>query len=240
MKKAGTILLAAALAVCLHMPAALADQPLDTISVSGVASKVVEPDMATVNLSYTKKGETVEEVRQAGAQVSKALLRTMLEQGIAQENISSVDYSISPVYHYDRDGRQKQDGYSLNAGWTVKVKNLAKLGTIIDQSLTTGVDQVSGVNFGLQNEDLIKNQLLGQAVQNARYSAQAVASAGGRNLGVLRQASIPSSSVVEAQPILMARLEKVGSAANDTTTLAPKALTITVRVNTLFALAMPE
>ena len=67
-----------------------------------------------------------------------------------------------------------------------------------------------------------------------------MASAGGRGLGVLRQASIPTTSVVEAQPLLMARMEKVG-AANDAATptqLAPKALTVTVRVNTLFALAL--
>ena len=46
--------------------------------------------------------------------------------------------------------------------------------------------------------------------------------------------------MVEAQPLLMARMEKVG-AANDAATptqLAPKALTVTVRVNTLFALTL--
>ena len=77
-------------------------------------------------------------------------------------------------------------------------------------------------------------------MENAKYTAQAVASAGGRGLGVLRQASIPTTSVVEAQPLLMARMEKVG-AANDAATptqLAPKALTVTVRVNTLFALTL--
>ena len=98
---------------------------------------------------------------------------------------------------------------------------------------------MNGVRFGLQNEDLIKRQLLGEAVENARYTAQAVANAGGRGLGVLRQASVPSSSVVAAQPVLLARMNKMAAEDEATPTqLAPKALTVSVRVDTLFALTL--
>ena len=67
-----------------------------------------------------------------------------------------------------------------------------------------------------------------------------MANAGGRGLGVLRQASIPSSSVVAAQPVLLARMNKMEMAdsAAASTQLAPKALTVTVQVDTLFALTL--
>ena len=127
----------------------------------------------------------------------------------------------------------------MYGAWEVKEKNLDQLGNLIDKGLESA-NRLNGVRFGLQNEDLIKRQLLGQAVENARYTAQAVANAGGRGLGVLRQASIPSSSIAAAQPVLLARMNKMEMAdsAAASTQLAPKALTVTVQVDTLFALTL--
>lgn len=238
LKKVGIMMLAAALAIGLHMPPAMADQPLDTIQIAGVATRTVDPDMATVQFSFEKQGKTVEEVRQAGADSSSKFMHAMLAQGIDRNDISTSYYDVSPRYSYDRSGRQNLVGYAITQGWSVKVKKLDQLGSVIDKGLASGINRVDQVQFGLQNEDLFKRQLLAQAVENAKYTAQAVANAGGRGLGVLREASIPSTSVV-AQPLVGAslRMNKMESAnAATPTELAPKALTISVRVNTLFAL----
>lgn len=243
MKKITAIVAALVLSLGLTaMPVARAEQPLDTIEITGTASRTVDPDMATVNFSYEHKGATVEEARQAGAQVSNKFLHTMLAAGIDRSDIATVSYNVYPNYRYERNGKQILDGYRINAGWSVKVKNLEKLGSIIDQGLAAGANSLNGVSFGLQNEDLIKRQLLSEAVENAKYTAQAVANAGGRGLGVLRQASIPSSSVVTARPLMMAKMARadMAEAVNEETELAPKAMTVTVRVNTLFALTLEE
>lgn len=236
MKKIGALFAAAALAFSLHATPAWADQPLDTIQITGTASRTVDPDMATVNFAFEKQGATLEEVREAGAQASQKFIHTMLAQGVARSDIATTGYNVSPRYEYQKNGTQKLVGYQVYGSWEVKERNLDQLGTVIDKGLESA-NRLNGVRFGLQNEDLIKRQLLGQAVENARYTAQAVANAGGRGLGVLRQASIPSSSVVEAQPILLARMNKMEDAATSTQ-LAPKALTVSVRVDTLFALTL--
>ena len=196
--------------------------------------------MATVDFAYEKQGATLDEYGKPGLRASQKFIRTMVAQGIARDDIATTGYNVSPRYTYqEKRGDRKLAGYQVTADWSVKVKSLDNLGTVIDKGLESA-NRLDNVRFGLQDENLIKRQLLGQAVENAKYTAQAVASAGGRGLGVLRQASIPTTSVVEAQPLLMARMEKVG-AANDAATptqLAPKALTVTVRVNTLFALTL--
>lgn len=239
MKKIGAFLAAAVLAFSLHAAPAFADQPLDTIQITGTASKTVDPDMATVNFAFEKQGATLEEVRQAGAEASRKFINSMLAQGVARDDIATISYNVSLRYEYPKNGGQKLAGYQVYGAWEVKEKNLDQLGTLIDKGLESA-NRLNGVRFGLQNEDLIKRQLLGQAVENARYTAQAVANAGGRGLGVLRQASIPSSSVVAAQPVLLARMNKMEMAdsAAASTQLAPKALTVTVQVDTLFALTL--
>lgn len=242
MKKFTAIAAAFVLAMGLTtMPVARAEQPLDTIEITGTASRTVDPDMATVHFAFEQKGKTVEEARQAGAQVSNRLLHNLLDAGIERSDIATVSYNVYPNYRYERNGKQLLDGYRINAGWSVKVKDLTKLGSIIDLGLNSGANSLNGVNFGLQNEDLIKRQLLSEAVENAKYTAQAVANAGGRSLGVLRQASIPSSSVVTARPLMMAKMAQADAVgAVNETELAPKAMTVTVRVNTLFALTGEE
>lgn len=236
MKKIGAIFAAAALALSLHATPALADQPLDTIQITGTASRTVDPDMATVNFAFEKQGATLEEVRQAGADDSTRFINSMLGQGISRSDIATAGYNISPRYTYERNGARKLNGYQVNANWSVKVRNLDKLGTLIDKGLTSA-NRMDNVKFGLQDEDLIKRRLLSQAVENAKYTAAAVANAGGRGLGVLRQASIPSTSVVQVQPLMMAKLARANAAEDATETeLAPTALTVTVRVDTLFAL----
>ena len=238
MKKIGVLFAAAALALSLHATPALADQPLDTIQITGTASRTVDPDMATVNFAFEKQGATLEEVRQAGADASTKFINSMLGQGISRSDIATTGYNISPRYTYERNGTRKLNGYQVNANWSVKVRNLDKLGTLIDKGLTSA-NRMDNVKFGLQNEDLIKRQLLSQAVENAKYTAAAVANAGGRGLGVLRQASIPSTSVVQVQPLMMAKLARANAAEDATETeLAPTALTVTVRVDTLFALTL--
>ncbi len=238
MKKIGAIFAAAALALSLHATPALADQPLDTIQITGTASRTVDPDMATVNFAFEKQGATLEEVRQAGADASTRFINSMLGQGISRSDIATAGYNISPRYTYERKGARKLNGYQVNANWSVKVRNLDKLGTLIDKGLTSA-NRMDNVKFGLQDEDLIKRRLLSQAVENAKYTAAAVANAGGRGLGVLRQASIPSTSVVQVQPLMMAKLARANAAEDATETeLAPTALTVTVRVDTLFALTL--
>lgn len=238
MKKIGVLFAAAALALSLHATPALADQPLDTIQITGTASRTVDPDMATVNFAFEKQGATLEEVRQAGAEASTKFINTMLGQGISRSDIATTGYNLSPRYTYERNGAQKLNGYQVNANWSVKVRNLDKLGTIIDKGLASA-NRMDNVQFGLQDEDLIKRQLLSQAVENAKYTAAVVANAGGRGLGVLRRADIPTYSVVEVQPLMMAKLARSNAADSVTETqLAPKALDVTVRVNTLFALTL--
>ena len=78
MKKIGAFLAAAVLAFSLHAAPAFADQPLDTIQITGTASKTVDPDMATVNFAFEKQGATLEEVRQAGAEASRKFLNSMI------------------------------------------------------------------------------------------------------------------------------------------------------------------
>ena len=72
-------LASAALLLCVFstgLPTVHAEQPLDTVAVTGTARKMVAPDMATVTFSYETTGDTVEAVRQRRSNVNKGSSQT--------------------------------------------------------------------------------------------------------------------------------------------------------------------
>jgi uncharacterized protein YggE len=236
MKKAALVL---AFFVCVFgfsTPKVMAEQPLDTVSISGYATRTVAPDMATVTFTYETTGDTVEAVRQEGAVISNRVISKVLSMGIPMEDLATTRYNVAPYYTYERNGRQKLNGYRLYATWTAKVKDLKQLGTVTDSLLGIGVNRIDSISYGVQQADVYRRQLMSEAVANARLNAQAIANAGGRGLGALRQASVTQSNFeMQASPRIM--LAKANDTAGSAPTeLVPKPYTISVTVNTVFAM----
>ena len=80
---------------------------------------------------------------------------------------------------------------------------------------------------------------MAEAVSNARLNAAAIAEAGGRGLGVLRQASISQANfTMDAAPQMLMRAKNMEAVGAASTELVPKAYTISVTVNTVFAMTL--
>ena len=238
MKKAALVL---ALFVCLFSfstPKAMAEQPLDTVSITGTATRTVTPDMATVVFSYETTGDTVEAVRQQGASVSNKVIAQLVALGIPRQDMATTRYHVAPTYTYERNGRQKLSGYRLYASWSAKVKELNQLGTLVDEMLGIGVNRVESITYGVQQEDVYRRQLMAEAVNSARLNAQAIANAGGRGLGVLRQASVSQANFTMASPRVLMMAKSANEDATARTELVPKPFDISVTVNTVFAMTL--
>lgn len=103
-------LASAALLLCVFstgLPTVHAEQPLDTVAVTGTARKMVAPDMATVTFSYETTGDTVEAVRASGAQMSTKVLAKLTALGISSADRATTRYTVAPTYTYEKNGRQK-------------------------------------------------------------------------------------------------------------------------------------
>jgi uncharacterized protein YggE len=238
MNKFCTFVAALACAFSFSVPLVHAEQPLDTVSLTGTAHRTVTPDMANVTFSYETTGDTVEEVRQKGATMSTKVIAKLLSMGISQRDMFTSHYQVSPMYAYEKNGRQKLTGYRLYSSWKARINDLDQLGHVVDGVLSTGVNRVESVTYGVKQEEVYRRQLMAEAVSNARLNAQAIANAGGRGLGVLRQASISQSNFSMG---VSPRLSMMAKSANDKvaeTEFIPKPFDISVTVNTVFAMTL--
>jgi uncharacterized protein YggE len=222
--------------VCLLTPGLANADERDSITVTGAAVTEVEPDMAYVYLDLMKEAPTAEEAREGVAAKLQSLKTVLLSATVTSENARSTGYNLEPVYTFT-GGKRKQNGFRASTTMKVKVENLDKLSEILDKSVTKAGANVSRVEFGLNNKNIVEQRLLTEAVTNARSKADLVATAGGRSLGVMIQANISSSGgeshVVMNSPMLMAKMD---GAAGTPTELNPGTITVRSSVNLVFAL----
>ena len=207
----------------------------DSISVNGHAATEVVPDMATLFGGLEKRALTAEEARNGLAKKMHALKHLLTVQMIPEQDIQTVRYSLQPEYIYEKN-MQRLTGYLARADYKIKIMNLEELGPVMDKSINCGL-VVNKVEFGLNNRSLFENNLLDEAVTNARAKAAVVARAGGRTLGRLVHANlgtVTGATRTMNRNMLMAKTADTAEAA--ATELDPGVISVSVDVNLEFEL----
>ncbi|MBP5736014.1 MAG: SIMPL domain-containing protein [Acidaminococcaceae bacterium] len=208
----------------------------DSISVNGHASAEVAPDMATLYGNLEKRAAVAETARENLAKDMASFRHMLLGQTIAGQDVQTIRYTLQPEYTYEKNKR-RLTGYVARADYKVKIKDLEKLGAVIDKSIGCGFT-VDRVEFGLNNRSLFENSLLEEAVANARSKAAVVARAGGRTLGRLIHAGFSTSGNVThtVSRNMMAKAASMDVAEAAPTELDPGVIAVNANVDLEFAL----
>lgn len=207
-------LLAAALAgAALAAPAATFAQQADqgpresTVVVSGEGHSAVAPDMAIITLSVVKDAKTAREALDANNADMASVLKALKDGGIEARDLQTSGFTINPQYSYPNssDGQNRPPelvGYQVVNGLSIRVRDLSKLGEIIDQSVTLGVNQGGSIQFTNDKPDATITEARKAAVADAKAKAETLTQAAGVKLGRV----IEISEVVgRPQPVMMAR-----------------------------------
>lgn len=213
---------------------ALAAQPdVPSISVSANATIEVAPDTAVISFDVNGKGRTAAEATNAAASKMEGVRHNLLGCNILGSDITTASYTLYP----DTDIKGKITGYTASNSVRIKLKDIAKLGPVIDKISAAGVDTINNISFSVSSRELYRNRLLAQAVENARQQAAVVANAGGRTLGKLLSANISSySGGLERSYGNMKLMAAADRAAAPETSIAAQEITIKASVDTVFAM----
>lgn len=213
---------------------ALAAQPdVPSISVSANATIEVAPDTAVISFDVNGKGRTAAEATNAAASKMEGVRHNLLGCNILGSDITTTSYTLYP----DTDIKGKITGYTASNSVRIKLKDIAKLGPVIDKISAAGVDTINNISFSVSSRELYRNRLLAQAVENARQQAAVVANAGGRTLGKLLSANISSySGGLERSYGNMKLMAAADRGAAPETSIASQEITIKASVDTVFAM----
>jgi len=190
----GSMALIAILATACATPAVTVNSPgvIPQISVSGSGSVYVVPDIAYVYVGVRSNAATVAEALQANNQLAQDIKATLVALDIEEKDIQTSSFNVYPQ-QYDQYGQPTETFYVVENTVYVTVRDLDKLGTILDLVAKTGANSINGVYFDVADKSAALEQARKLAVEDGQKQAEQVAAAAGVTLGDLINISLISS-----------------------------------------------
>jgi uncharacterized protein len=158
--------------------------PDGRVVVIGEGSVSVAPDYAEVSGGVTTRGKSVKEATDTNSKLMAAMTSGLIDSGIAQKDIQTSRFSIQPIYAPpDPHGEAKLSGYSVSNQINVTIRDIGKVGDVLDRLVAAGVTNVGNIEFLHANPSKILDQAREAAVADAKRKAEIYAKASGLTLG---------------------------------------------------------
>jgi uncharacterized protein len=158
------------------------------VEVTGEGSIGAAPDFAEVTLGVTSTGKKAGDAVTANAQAANALAALIRSEGVAPADIQTSTVSVSPMFSQPLPNQQTAPtvtGYSVSNNVSVRVRDIPRLGALLDKAVTAGANSIYGIGFGHNDVSALLDKARPLAVADARRKAEIYAAAGGGRIGRL-------------------------------------------------------
>ncbi|MFL5258882.1 MAG: SIMPL domain-containing protein [Hyphomicrobiales bacterium] len=170
----------------LASPATAADDeraPDRVLWLTGHGEVKAKPDMARVTLGVMSEGATAREALTANTQAMQKVMAALKSAGIAEKDIQTSNFAVSARYGDETEGRQQVIGYTVSNNLDTSVRELPKLGALLDDVVSQGSNQIYGIAFDIAERQPLEDEARKRAVADARRKAAVYAAAAGVKLG---------------------------------------------------------
>jgi len=241
-RRTGLVALTLALAAAAAPLAAKAQETArpreSTVIVTGEGTAEMAPDMALVDLGVVKDAKTAREALDANNKAMADILAAMKEAGIEARDLQTSGFAINPQYQFPQSTTGENPppillGFQVSNTVTLRVRDLSKLGEILDKAVTLGANHGGGIRFVNDKPDAAVSTARARAVENAIAKAKELTAAAGVGLGRVLEISETS---YRAEPMPMMRAMAKDFAAAGAVPVATGENSYSVVVNVTFAL----
>lgn len=153
------------------------------MTVVGQGHILLSPDTAFVTLGMETTGRSVGDAERQNRLVMSKVVERLKALQIENERIQTASFTVSPQYKPPPKrsdvpaGPPEIIGYIVSNTMTVEVRNLEKVGPVIEDSLAAGANQFQSLQWALRDEQQAKVAALKQAAAKAREKAAALSEA---------------------------------------------------------------
>jgi len=182
------------------------------VAVSGQGEVQAEPDQAIVTLGVESRKPRLEDARADVTKTVEAVLKLTRDLKIDQKYVRATRISVQPEYNWDNNAKERNlIGYFVSRQVEVDLRDLDKLGTLLEKATDLGVNQLGDPRLESSKRRDLERSALAKAVEDARLNAETVAKAAGARLGAAR--TISASSGFVPVPV-MSRMKTMAMAAD--------------------------
>ncbi len=148
-----------------------------TLAVSAEERVTADPDLAILHIGFETKPMDAKSAYAAGAKTSNEIIAAIKQAGIAETAIRSENQHLDRFYG---DSHK----FKLVQQWTVKAPP-ERAAEILDVAVTAGAFESGEIEWAVQNEQTLEDQVLERAAGRARSNAAVLAKGMGVHLGAL-------------------------------------------------------
>ncbi len=158
--------------------------PFATITVNGTGNISMTPDTASVTLGVSIVDKTLQAAQAKASAQMQAVIDELKADGIDAKDIQTSNFSVSVNQSYDSNGNPGPvTGYTVTNQVDVIVRDMTKVGALLDKVVEKGANSIYGINFYVNDQTDAAKQARILAVQDATQHAKEIAAAAGGSLG---------------------------------------------------------
>lgn len=197
------------------------------VAIVATGEAKTRPDVAEITGGIESRAPTAKEALATQATKMTAIVAAVAASGVKADDVETAQISLNPVTDWTPRGGQRIRAYSATNIVVIKVRDLAKVGAVLDAIVADGGNRVDSVVFKLESEDAAEASARADAMRKAQARAEAYAKASGLKVGriisiredgaVLEQPGAPWQTVTEARA---QRLDSPASPVSNTPTAA--------------------
>jgi hypothetical protein len=162
-----------------------------SFTVSAEGEEIAVPDVAEFTFTVLTEGGTdIGSLQEENTTKMNKAIEFVKENGVDSKDIKTERYNLSPRYQrYNcEDGPcppAEIVGYEINQTVNVKIRDFEKVGEILGGIVDNGANQVSRLNFTIDDPTEVENVAREEAIEKAEAKAKSIAKAGNFKLGRL-------------------------------------------------------
>jgi len=181
--------------------AAVSTPPARFIHVGGEGKVSVPPDVARVAVGEVTSGKDLGKVTQDAAAGLRKVLAALAKVGIAEKDVRTTRHDVAVERPWNGGKPGPITGYTVNDQVQVTVRDLSKLGAVLEQVTRAGGNTVDSLSMDRDDPTLERARALALAYAAARTKAEALARAAGVTLGEVMAIEEATAQRVLIQPV---------------------------------------
>lgn len=188
------------------------EDEVPTVVVEGVGKITANPDEALVRLGIVNEEKSLKRAFKRQTEEMNRVIKEIKTLGIKEEDIKTTCYNVIPMYKGSTTfwGRRKPTSFEVSHELAVKVKDLSKLGDVIDKVIDAGAIYIYGLEFKSSKIEELEREVRLKAVEDAKEKARILAKGAGFKLGralrVFESAMAPRLAFREYRPARQRKL----------------------------------
>jgi len=209
----------------------------NTITVSGTGEIYAKPDLALVDFSVVTEDKTVSGAMSDNTEKMNSVIDYIKQQGVLDKDLKTTSFTIYPRYEWQEEttcmiypcpeGKRVLVGYEVSQTLEVKIRDMTKVGDIIQGATDSGANEVGDLQFTIDKEEELEKQARIEAIEDAKTKANELASQLGVKLARITNFNESNISPIP-RPLFM---EAVGGGETETPQIETGESKVAVTVN---------